>query len=89
MSVRCALLFLGLALALAPQPVRACAACFGQSDSPLAKGMNMGIFSLLAVVVFVLGGIASFFIYLARKSSAAAASSAAQTLSSQPTSLPK
>ena len=52
----------------------ACAACFGQSDSPLAKGMNMGIFSLLVVVVFVLSGIAAFFIYLAKKSSAAAAS---------------
>ena len=29
--------------------------------------MNWGIFSLLAVVIFVLGGIAAFFIYLARR----------------------
>ena len=64
------LLCFGVALGLAPLPVRACAACFGQSDSPLAEGMNMGIFSLLVVVVFVLGGIASFFIYLAKKSAA-------------------
>ena len=58
-----------LIMALAVQPVSlwACSACFGQSDSPLAKGMNWGIFSLLAVVVSVLGGIASFFVYLARR----------------------
>jgi len=62
------LLCLVLGAASAPQPLRACAACFGQSDSALAKGMNMGIFSLLVVVVSVLGGIAAFFIYLARKS---------------------
>ena len=54
----------------------ACAACFGQSDSPLAEGMNWGIFSLLAVVVSVLGGIAGFFIFLARKSAATAATAA-------------
>src|SRR5437867_4144580 len=61
-------------LSLAPQPARACAACFGQSDSPLAEGMNMGILSLLLVVVFVLGGIAAFFVYLMKRSAAAAAS---------------
>jgi hypothetical protein len=57
-----------IALAALPQPLLACATCFGVSDSDLAKGMNMGILSLLAVVVIVLGGIASFFIYLARRS---------------------
>ena len=68
---------LGLALALLPQPVFACAACFGKSDSALAQGMNMGIFSLLGVIVFVLGAFATFFIYLAKKSSAVAAHSMA------------
>jgi len=61
------ILFVTVAL---PQPALACAACFGASDSDLAKGMNMGIFVLLAVIVGVLGGIASFFIYLARRASA-------------------
>jgi hypothetical protein len=46
----------------------ACAACFGKSDSPLAQGMNWGIFSLLAVVVCVLSGIASVGVYFAKKS---------------------
>ena len=45
----------------------ACAACFGRSDGKQAESMNWGIFSLLVVVVFVLGGIAAFFIYLARR----------------------
>jgi hypothetical protein len=56
------------ALMSVPQAVLACSACFGASDSDMAKGMNMGIFALLGVVVMVLGGIAAFFIYLARRS---------------------
>ena len=62
-----------LAFLFLPQSLLACAACFGASDSNQAKGMNMGIFALLAVVVIVLGGIASFFIYLARRANAQAA----------------
>jgi hypothetical protein len=69
--------FLVLALALQPQALFACAACAGQSDSPMAKGMNWGILSLLAVIGMVLGGVVSFFVYLGKKSAAAAAASAA------------
>lgn len=47
----------------------ACPACFGKTDSPLADGMNAGIFALLFVVVLVLGGVAAFFIHLARRAS--------------------
>ncbi len=54
--------------ALKPTPLLACAACYGASDSPLAKGMNWGIFSLLGVVVVVLSSIATFFVFLAKKS---------------------
>ncbi len=57
-----------LALFLHPISLRACSACYGASDSPMAKGMNAGIFSLLGVVVVVLGSIGGFFIYLAKKS---------------------
>lgn len=57
------------ALLLAPRPLLACAACFGQSNDQMAVGMNWGIASLLVVIVGVLGGIASFFVYIARKSS--------------------
>jgi hypothetical protein len=44
-----------------------CAACFGKSDSAMAQGMNMGIFTLLGVIVTVLLGVAGFFIFLARR----------------------
>jgi hypothetical protein len=54
-------------LALAPRSALACAVCFGQSDSKLAVGMNMGIFTLLFVIGTVLVIFASFFIFLARR----------------------
>ncbi|HVU07391.1 MAG TPA: hypothetical protein VHG89_02475 [Verrucomicrobiae bacterium] len=59
------------AVALAPSPLFACAACYGKSDSPLASGMNWGIFTLLGVIVTVLASIATFFIYIIRKEAAA------------------
>jgi len=67
-------------LALHPGPLWACAACAGQSDSAMAKGMNWGIFSLLAVVAVVLGGVTSFFVFLAKKSAAASAGSVAAAM---------
>lgn len=60
------------ALALQPASLFACAACYGASDSAMAKGMNWGILSLLGVVVVVLGGFASFFVFLGKKAAAAA-----------------
>ena len=47
----------------------ACAACYGVSDAPMAKGMNAGIFALLGVIGGVLAGAATFFVFLARRSS--------------------
>ncbi len=55
-----------------PSSARACAACYGQSDSPLASGVTWGILSLLVVVMGVLGSIVSFFVYINKKSAAAA-----------------
>lgn len=54
--------------ALGAPSALACSACFGQSDSPLATGMNYGILALLLVVTGVLGAFAVFFTYLARRS---------------------
>jgi hypothetical protein len=51
-----------------PRAVLACPVCFGQSDSPMAQGVNMGIFFLLGVVGCVLVAFAVFFVYLARRS---------------------
>lgn len=57
--------------AFAPSPVFACAACTGQSNDPLAHGMNWGIFTLLGIVVLMLSSIATFFIFLIRREAAA------------------
>ena len=64
-----AFLALVTSVLLAPS-AQACAACYGQSDAPMAQGMNWGIMSLLAIIVTMLSGVASFFIYLARRSAA-------------------
>ena len=56
-----------LALVLAPRAALACPVCFGQSDSPLAKGVNMGVLFLLGTITAVLIGFASFMVYLARR----------------------
>jgi hypothetical protein len=62
------LLFLVLVLMALPSSVMACAACFGQSDSDMAKGLNAGIFLLFGIVACVLGGFVALFIYMARRS---------------------
>ena len=50
-----------------PRVALACPVCFGQSDSPMAQGVNMGIFFLLGVIGVVLAGFAAFMVYLARR----------------------
>jgi hypothetical protein len=59
--------FAAALVSLGSAPVLACTACFGQSDSNLARGMNLGIFALLLVITSVLCGIASFFVFVARR----------------------
>ncbi|HUA69229.1 MAG TPA: hypothetical protein VMA13_11835 [Candidatus Saccharimonadales bacterium] len=54
------------AAALAPSPLLACATCHGRSDSPLAYGMNWGIFTLLGFILTVLTCVALFFVHIAR-----------------------
>ena len=56
-----------LVMVAAPRVALACPVCFGQSDSPLAKGVNMGIYFLLATIGGVLVAFAAFMIYLARR----------------------
>lgn len=51
----------------APRAALACPVCFGQSDSPMAIATNAGIWLMLGVVVAILGGFASFFVYLIRR----------------------
>jgi hypothetical protein len=65
--------------------VLACAACFGKSDSNMAKGMNMGIFALLLVITTVLCGVAGFFVFLAKRSSEIESAQMSHTLSANET----
>ena len=64
-------LFTLLVLA-APRAAFACPVCFGQSDSPMAWGVNMGIVVMLAVTGGVLAGFATFFVHLMRRAHLAA-----------------
>ncbi|HUB86279.1 MAG TPA: hypothetical protein VMB22_00190 [Verrucomicrobiae bacterium] len=54
-------------VAFAPSPLFACAACYGHSDSPLAYGINWGIFTLLGVILTVLTCVALFFVHVVRR----------------------
>jgi heme/copper-type cytochrome/quinol oxidase subunit 2 len=67
------------AAAMQPNLLSACAACFGQSNDKMADGMNWGIFTLLVVVVGVLGGVATFFVCLARKAGTVTANEIAES----------
>ena len=61
-------LMVALLVATAPRAALACSVCFGQSDSPMAAGINLGIFAMIGVTGTVLAAFASFFIYLMRRS---------------------
>ena len=61
------LAILTLALLAAPRAALACPVCFGNSDAPMAKATNLGIFMMLFVVVGMLASFAAFFIYLNRR----------------------
>ena len=56
-----------LMVVAAPRAAFACPVCFGQSDSPMAQGVNMGIYVLLGITGGVLAAFATFFIYLIRR----------------------
>lgn len=49
------------------QNTLACAACYGESDSPMAEGMNAGIFVLLIIIGGTLAAIAGFFLFIMRR----------------------
>jgi hypothetical protein len=50
----------------------ACSACFGKSDSAMARSLNASIFTLMGIVGTVLAGAASFFVFLAKRAAAIA-----------------
>jgi hypothetical protein len=68
LTIKYLLLALLAAVAMAPEAASGCAVCYGDSNSPLAIGLNWGIASLLAVVLLVLGSVGGFFFYIAKRS---------------------
>ncbi len=72
-------------LLLAEQNAFACATCYGESDAPMAAGMNAGIFTLLIVVGGMLTGIMAFFVFIMRRGARLAAEQAEAESDSEPT----
>ena len=76
---------LSLLFLLASHPaVWACAACYGKSDSSMARSLNASIFTLMGVVGVVLSGAASFFVILSKRAAACAASEQSGKSPTQP-----
>ena len=78
-----AMLSVGLVL-LSETPALACAACFGKSDSVMARSLNASIFTLMGVIGTVLVGAASFFVFLAKRAATTAQAESTKTPSTQP-----
>lgn len=51
----------------APRSTFACAACSGRSDDLAAQGLNAAVFTLLTVLLAVLGAFVCSLIYLIRR----------------------
>ncbi len=49
---------------------RACAVCFGRTDSPLGKGLHWGVIALLGFIFAMLAAFGGFAVYLARRGAA-------------------
>lgn len=68
MSLRCVLpLIIAWVLLNGTHAALACSACYGKSDSALAKGMNAGIYVLLGFIGMVLVGVSGFFVFIVRR----------------------
>jgi len=64
------LLFLAVVMLAWPSALEACAVCFGAPDSPMTKGMQWGIASLIFILIPVLGGVGGFFVFLSKRAKA-------------------
>ncbi len=58
---------LAVLLSAVPTAAFACPVCFGQNDSAMASGTNMGIFFMLGLVALMFAAFASFFLVLMRR----------------------
>ncbi len=56
-----------LAACCLPEMAAACATCFGDPNSPMTRGMNLAILTLLGITGFVLSGFAALIVALVRR----------------------
>jgi len=63
-----------------PSGVQACSVCYGDPNSPAARGLTWAILVLGVVVVGVLAGVVSFFVHSNRKAELLEATEAANAL---------
>jgi hypothetical protein len=63
-----------------PATARACAACYGEPNSPASHGLTLAILALAVVVMCVLGGVVAFFVQASRKAGLLEAAAAANAL---------
>ena len=80
----CSILLGAAFVLLSETPALACAACFGKSDSTMARSLNASIFTLMGFIGIVLVGAASFFVFLAKRAAATSQTEPPKTPSSQP-----
>jgi len=66
-----------LALMVTPARLFACAACYGQSDAPMARGLTWAILALGGIIACVLSGVVVFFVHTGKKSASIAKAEAA------------
>lgn len=67
-GIRHGILWMAVCIALAaPQSAWACAACSGRSDDVMAQGLNAAVFTMMLVLLTVLGGLVGFMAYLIRR----------------------
>lgn len=73
------LMFL-MALLASPALASACSVCYGEPDSPAARGLTWAIVALASIVMCVLAGAVMFFVQANRKATLLEASSDASAL---------
>ncbi|MBX3745831.1 MAG: hypothetical protein KF833_11040 [Verrucomicrobiae bacterium] len=62
-----------------PMAAEACSVCFGQTDSPLGKGLHWGVFALLMCIMGTLVAFGTFAVYLVRRAAAVEAEMALES----------
>ena len=60
-------ILIAVALLGVVEPAMACPVCWGESDSPMARGMNNGIVFLLGVIGTVQIGLVAMFVSFRRR----------------------